>query len=51
MPKQDTLADIILSLIEAIIKAQGYGKTRKRTWHQYVVPYEVELFHNILPKY
>lgn len=40
MSKQNTLLDIIQELVEAIIKALGYGKTRKRTWHQHVVPYE-----------
>ncbi|WP_353779138.1 DUF2188 domain-containing protein [Winogradskyella sp. 3972H.M.0a.05] len=30
----------IQRLIEAILKALGYGNSRKRTWHQHVVPYE-----------
>ncbi|MFC0604966.1 DUF2188 domain-containing protein [Winogradskyella pulchriflava] len=40
MPKQNTLTDAIQKLIEAILKALGYGSTKKRTWHQHVVPYE-----------
>ncbi|WP_248722820.1 DUF2188 domain-containing protein [Seonamhaeicola sp. ML3] len=41
MSKQNNTLKIIQELIEAIIKALGYGsKTRKRTWHQHVVPYE-----------
>ena len=40
MPKQNNLTDAIQSLIEAILKALGYSNSKKRTWHQYVVPYQ-----------
>lgn len=40
MPKQNNLTDAIQNLIEAILKVLGYGNTRKRTWHQHVVPYQ-----------
>ncbi|WP_299114179.1 DUF2188 domain-containing protein [uncultured Winogradskyella sp.] len=40
MPKQNTLLDAILKLIEAILNALGYRSDKKRTWHQHVVPYE-----------
>ena len=40
MPKQNSLANAIQKLIEAILKALGYGSTKKRTWHQHVVPYK-----------
>ena len=40
MPKQNTLAKDIQKLIQAILKALGYNTTRKRTWHQHVVPYQ-----------
>lgn len=41
MSKQNNTLKIIQELIEAIIKALGYGsKTRKRNWHQHVVPCE-----------
>ena len=40
MPKQNSLIDAIQQLIEAILKALGYSNTKKRTWHQHVVPYE-----------
>lgn len=38
MSKQNTWAQAIQQLIEAILKALGQGP--KRTWHQHVVPYE-----------
>lgn len=38
MPKQNTLANAIQQLIEAILKALGKEVGRKRTWHQHVVP-------------
>ncbi|WP_299554113.1 DUF2188 domain-containing protein [Seonamhaeicola sp.] len=40
MSKKNTLTDIILELLEAVLKALGYRNTRKRTWHQHVVPYQ-----------
>ena len=41
MSKQSTLIDALQKLIEAILKTLGYGSsTKKRTWHQHVVPYE-----------
>ena len=40
MPKQNSLADAIQKLIEAILKALGYSNAKKRTWHQHVVPYK-----------
>ncbi|MFD2726460.1 DUF2188 domain-containing protein [Hyunsoonleella rubra] len=40
MSKQNKILNIIQELVEAVIKALGYGGTRKRTWHQHVVPYE-----------
>ncbi|WP_400080236.1 DUF2188 domain-containing protein [Winogradskyella sp. R77965] len=40
MPKQNNLTQAIQNLIEAILKALGYGNNRKRTWHQHVVPYQ-----------
>ena len=40
MSKKNTIADAIQQLIEAILKALGHSTTKKRTWHQHVVPYE-----------
>ena len=40
MPKDSSLTNAIQKLIEAILKALGYSTTKKRTWHQHVVPYE-----------
>ena len=40
MSKQNSLANDIQKLIQAILKALGYNTARKRTWHQHVVPYE-----------
>ncbi|WP_299525931.1 DUF2188 domain-containing protein [Winogradskyella sp.] len=40
MSKQNDFTKAILNLIEAILKALGYNTTKKRTWHQHVVPYE-----------
>ena len=40
MSKKNTIADTIQQLIEAILKALGHSTTKKRTWHQHVVPYE-----------
>ena len=40
MPKQNTLIDAIQKLIEAILAALGHSSTKKRTWHQHVVPYQ-----------
>ena len=40
MPKQNTLIDAIQKLIEAILAALGHSNTKKRTWHQHVVPYQ-----------
>ncbi len=40
MSKQNTIVEAIQQLIEAILKALGHGSTKKRTWHQHVVPYQ-----------
>ena len=40
MSKNNTIVDAIQQLIEAILKALGHDTTRKRTWHQHVVPYK-----------
>ncbi len=40
MPKQSSLAKNIQQLITAILKALGHDLTKKRTWHQHVVPHE-----------
>ncbi|MEO1030459.1 MAG: DUF2188 domain-containing protein [Bacteroidota bacterium] len=40
MPKQNSLVEAIQKLIEAILKALGQDTTKKRTWHQHVVPYQ-----------
>ncbi|WP_299129235.1 DUF2188 domain-containing protein [uncultured Winogradskyella sp.] len=41
MSKQNSLTDAVQKLIEAILSALGYNSTKKRTWHQHVVPYEL----------
>ncbi len=40
MSEQSPLIKNIQQLIQAILKALGYNTTKKRTWHQHVVPYE-----------
>jgi hypothetical protein len=40
MPKQNSLVNAIQKLIEAILSALGQSTTKKRTWHQHVVPYQ-----------
>lgn len=40
MSKKNSMAEAIQKLIEAILKALDYGNTKKRTWHQHVVPYK-----------
>lgn len=40
MSNKSTIADAIQKLIEAILKSLGYSNTKKRTWHQHVVPYQ-----------
>jgi len=40
MPKQSNLTEAIQKLIQAILKALGHDTSRKRTWHQHVVPYQ-----------
>ncbi|WP_323787659.1 DUF2188 domain-containing protein [Psychroserpens sp.] len=40
MSSKSNLVDAIQQLIEAILKSLGYSNTKKRTWHQHVVPYE-----------
>jgi hypothetical protein len=40
MPKKTNLTEAIQKLIGAILKALGHGSTKKRTWHQHVVPYK-----------
>ena len=39
MPKNN-LTEAIQKLIQAILSALGHNTTKKRTWHQHVVPYE-----------
>jgi len=38
--KKTAIIDAIQKLIEAILKALGQSNTKKRTWHQHVVPYK-----------
>ena len=38
MSNKNSLADAVQKLVEAILKALGYNTTKKRTWHQHVVP-------------
>lgn len=38
MSKQSPLTKNIQQLITAILKALGYSNTKKRNWHQHVVP-------------
>ena len=40
MPNKTNLTNAIQQLIQAILKALGHDVTKKRTWHQHVVPYE-----------
>ena len=40
MSNKTTLVEAIQQLIEAILKSLGYSNTKKRTWHQHVVPYQ-----------
>ena len=40
MPNKNNVIEAIQNLIETILKALGHGSTRKRTWHQHVVPYQ-----------
>jgi hypothetical protein len=40
MPEQNSLTKNIQELLEAILKTLGYNTTKKRNWHQHVVPYE-----------
>jgi hypothetical protein len=40
MAQKNTVLAEIQKLIQAILKALGHDTTRKRTWHQHVVPYE-----------
>ena len=40
MSKQNALIKNIQTLINAILKALGHEVTKKRTWHQHVVPHE-----------
>tara|TARA_R110002049_G_scaffold219817_1_gene391495 strand:- start:139 stop:429 length:291 start_codon:yes stop_codon:yes gene_type:complete len=40
MQIKNSLVDLIRELIEAILKSLEQGNTRKRTWHQHVVPYK-----------
>lgn len=40
MSKNNSLINAIQKLIEAILKALGHNTTKKRTWHQHVVPYQ-----------
>ncbi len=38
--KRNAIIEAIQKLIEAILKTLGHGSTKKRTWHQHVVPYQ-----------
>ena len=40
MSNRSSLAKNIQQLIQAILKALGHDVTKKRTWHQHVVPYQ-----------
>jgi hypothetical protein len=40
MSNKHTLAESIQQLLQAIFKALGYNTTKKRNWHQHVVPYQ-----------
>ena len=40
MSDSKNLTNAIQTLIEAILKALGYGSSKTRTWHQHVVPYK-----------
>ncbi len=40
MSEQKSLIKNIQTLINAILKALGHDVTKKRTWHQHVVPHE-----------
>ncbi|GAB5563918.1 MAG: hypothetical protein Wins2KO_09810 [Winogradskyella sp.] len=40
MSKNKTWMQLLQDLIEAILAALGHKSTKKRTWHQHVVPYE-----------
>lgn len=40
MPEQKSFNKNIQQLLQTILKALGYDTTRKRTWHQHVVPYQ-----------
>ncbi|WP_052172598.1 DUF2188 domain-containing protein [Psychroserpens jangbogonensis] len=40
MSNKTALVKAIQQLIEAILKALGKDSTKKRTWHQHVVPYQ-----------
>ena len=40
MSENKSLINAIQKLIEAILKALGHNTTKKRTWHQHVVPYQ-----------
>ncbi|WP_179346572.1 DUF2188 domain-containing protein [Winogradskyella ursingii] len=40
MSNKNKIVDAIAELIEVILKGFGYRTTKKRTWHQHVVPYD-----------
>ena len=40
MPNKNNVIEAIQNLKQAILKTLGHGSTRKRTWHQHVVPYQ-----------
>lgn len=40
MSKKRNIVNAIQKLIEAILQALRQGSTKKRTWHQHVVPYQ-----------
>ena len=40
MSKKNAFVDLVIELVEAILKALGYKTTRKRSWNQHVVSYK-----------
>jgi len=40
MSEKINLINALQELLEAILKALGYNTTKKRTWHQHVVPHK-----------
>ena len=38
--KRNDIIDMLRQLMEAILQSLGHKSSKKRTWHQHVVPYE-----------